>query len=595
MESTRSVASRSMVVAAILLAIFTTLGVTGSFRSVADASAEPTATSAAAPNAMTKRVFVVVYDPILSNGQTISQYMNWAHHADMTQETINLFRAASRGKLEYVVSDTIVLTDGWPEKLDGFRYTEQEYLAVISGQAPPHMPDTVNYNRIVNDPRLDICGKANRGEIDEVWIYNGPFFGFWESTLVGPGAYWYNSPPVPGPHTCNRMIPIMGPSPERPDQTGHGEGHRMEATMTQVYGSWQQNRTEHNWDRFALVKAQSPDYSYSGCGSIHYPPNGTSAYDYSNAGVVNSNCDDFANYPNLGDPAAAVRPVSCSAWSCTHHGYMLFWFSHLPHFSGCGPDQVANDWWQYFANPELALDPSAICTSGADPTISGRVLDGLRNAVAGASVTASGPVVASTTTRPTGRYTFYDLPAGTYRISVIADGYPVPPVQTITVPPSIVNVDFVLAIPQLQVIDASFTPSTLTAGDLLRVDVTVRNIGNDTVLTQGPDPGRVYDEGDSFHSIGYPSQVGRWRVGVNFGRVYPYGAYIYRWGLGRPILPDETITLTGYIRLTTPMVQDYWVGVVREEMGWYDEGFGRTTIAVLSSTPRLFLPLMVRS
>lgn len=237
--------------------------------------------------AINRKVYVIVLDPLLSNGQKLSAYRGWHDHAVLTQGTLDFFSQASNGRMNYTVVSTTVVTDGWPVKVDGFRYTEQEYLAVLDGQRPPHQPDTVDYNLIVNTPALDICGKANRGEIDEVWIYNGPYFGFWESTLVGPGAYSYNSPPVPGPTDCNRLVPIMGPSPEvdLPNAI-HNFGHRMEATMTKAYGSWQQNRTAHSWERFALVKVLSPNYSYSGCGNTHFPPNGAMDYDYGNPATV---------------------------------------------------------------------------------------------------------------------------------------------------------------------------------------------------------------------------------------------------------------------------------------------------------------------
>ncbi|MDY6874648.1 MAG: kelch repeat-containing protein [Chloroflexota bacterium] len=325
----------------------------------------PTVMCSYAPSEVfNRKVCVVVYDPILNNGQNLSTYLGWNNHADLTQGTIDFFGQATNNRLNYSVIYTSIITDGWPEKIDGFRYTEEEYLAVINGQSPPHSPDTVDYNKIVNSPILDICGKANRGEIDEVWIYNGPAFGFYESTLVGPGAYWYNSPPVSGPHDCNRLIPIMGPSPERNlDCAVHNFGHRTESTMTEVYGSWQQNRTAHNWERFALVEALSPDYFYSGCGNIHYPPNGTSDYDYGNTSTVLSNCDDFANYPDLGDPAETAKSVTCSDWGCTQINYLAYWFGHLPSNNGCGPDTVANDWWEYFVDPALALNPSSPCQS----------------------------------------------------------------------------------------------------------------------------------------------------------------------------------------------------------------------------------------
>ena len=315
------------------------------------------------PGTLNRKVYVIVYDPLLSNGQHLSAYLGWNNHTILTQGTLDFFRQVTDDYLNYTVAYTTVVTDGWPVKADGFRYTETEYLAVMSGQSPPHTPDDVNYNAIVNSPQFDICGKLNRDEIDEVWIYNGPYFGFAESTLVGPGAYWYNSPPVPGPTNCNRLLPIMGPSPERGLECAiENFGHRTESTMVQVYGSWEQNRTSHNWERFALVKALSPNYSYSGCGNVHYPPNGTSDYDYGNPSTVMSNCEDFANYPNLSDPYTVLQPVTCSIWSCSHLEYFRYWFSHFPSSAGCGPDNVANNWWRYFADPALALNPLSACT-----------------------------------------------------------------------------------------------------------------------------------------------------------------------------------------------------------------------------------------
>jgi hypothetical protein len=323
------------------------------------------AAEALATDTFTKKVYVIVYDPLLSNGQKLSQYKGWNNHATITQQTLDLFNRASNNRMNFVVVDTTVVTSGWPELVDGFRYTEQEYLAVLADESLHHSPTDVNYNKIVNSPEFDICGKVNRGEIDEVWIYNAPWFGFAESTLVGPGAYMYNSGPVPGPHNCNRLIPIMGPSVERnTTEATHNFIHRTEATMSKVYGGWAEDRTDHNWDRFGLVKLQSPNYSYSGCGSAHWPPNAVSAeYDYSNLSATVSNCSDFLNYPNLSDPLQVSQPLTCSAWGCNGLGYNEYWFHHLPSFSGCGSDNIANDWWLYFADPASALSPSSFCSS----------------------------------------------------------------------------------------------------------------------------------------------------------------------------------------------------------------------------------------
>ena len=203
-------------------------------------------------------------------------------------------------------------------------------------------------------------------------MYGAPYFGFYESRLVGPNAYYYNSPPLTATHNCNKLLPVMGLSYERGvAEAVHSFGHRTEATMAKVYGSWQENRTAHNWDRFGLVKAQSPDYSYSGCGSVHYPPNGLSDYDYSNPGSILTNCEDFRNYPNLSDPLTVAQPVTCAA-ECNQLDYMSYWFSHLPSNLYCGPDLVANNWWSYYVDPSLALFPSLNCpTLPPDPLLPG--------------------------------------------------------------------------------------------------------------------------------------------------------------------------------------------------------------------------------
>ncbi len=347
------------------------------------AAAAPQLSPQSGPS-LPSKVYVIVFDPLMSNGQTLSAYMGWYNSAALVSGVVDFFGQVSGNEVQYTLVGTTVFTnsvESWPLMEDGFRYTESQYLAVWYHLSPPH-DSGADYNHILTLPGLDLIGKLNRGEIDELWVYAGPYFGFYESRLVGPGAYWYNSPPVAEPSGASRLMPIMGLNYERSLALAlHSFGHRTESTMTRAYGSWEQNRTLHNWDRFALDKAQSPSYSYSGCGNIHYPPNGTVGdglgYDYSNPSPVLSNCDDFANYPYMGNPAHTVLPVSCSNWSCisqadeSHLEFLRYWYSHLPQFDGCGPDLVANSWWTYFAYPAMALNPTAACDLSAGVRIEG--------------------------------------------------------------------------------------------------------------------------------------------------------------------------------------------------------------------------------
>lgn len=302
----------------------------------------------ASSDVLNRKVYVIAYDPIMSNGLRLHNYFHWFDTDYLDLNVINFWKSVSGDRMVYSIVGKQVL-NAWPEHIDGHRYTEQEWLTAWANRTP-HLPDELNYNRILND--FDICGKLNRGEIDELWLYGAPYNGGWESTLAGPGAYWFNSVPVPEPTGCNKLLPIMSYNFERDfDMALHNFGHRTESTMWHVYGSWQQNRTAHSWEQFALVKFHSPDYGYSGCGNIHFPPNGTNDYDYTNTAPMQTNCADFENYPDLSEPSQVLETVTCANWGCNHNGYLQYWYTHFPANQGCAKDGIGNDWWKYFASP----------------------------------------------------------------------------------------------------------------------------------------------------------------------------------------------------------------------------------------------------
>ncbi len=143
--------------------------------------------------------------------------------------------------------------------------------------------------------------------------------------------------------------------------------------------------------------------------------------------------------------------------------------------------------------------------------------------------------------------------------------------QTITVVP-------VASVPQItQVV---FTPATLTAGQLLNVSITVVNNTNDTLQTQGPNPGLIYNEGDTFYTRGFPEQNGAFRVGIDFNGRNGGIDHPYRWGLGAPLAPGQSATITGAIRLKTPRAVKYWAGLVREQIVWAQDNQGAQVITV---------------
>lgn len=137
--------------------------------------------------------------------------------------------------------------------------------------------------------------------------------------------------------------------------------------------------------------------------------------------------------------------------------------------------------------------------------------------------------------------------------------------------------------PIAQVSGVAFSPATMAPGGILRVAVTVANVGNAPMPTQGPAPGFQYQEGQDFRSVGYPEVQGAFRVAVDFeGRSGPVD-HPYRWGLPGPLDPGKSVTIEGYVRLSSLQKRDYWAGVVQEGVSWIVSQTGTTYIRVLPS------------
>ncbi|MFW5741352.1 MAG: hypothetical protein ACOC1F_13410, partial [Myxococcota bacterium] len=207
--------------------------------------------------------------------------------------------------------------------------------------------------------RTGLCDKAAAGEIDDVWLMGAGWFGFWESAFYGPleASYPFNGPAYEAVGCADRLIPVMGFNYSRgTGGAGHIWGHRTEATFTHLFQGWSQDSVDTHWDRFGLSAGQSPTLGYSGCGSIHWPPNASQDYDYGNPATAQSMCDDFLGYPGLApDPATEVKPVDCGTWGCTETGFYEWWFRHLPQAPGEHPELgVSNDWWTYVIDPDRA-------------------------------------------------------------------------------------------------------------------------------------------------------------------------------------------------------------------------------------------------
>lgn len=305
-----------------------------------------------APNkvrAISVKVLVLNFDPIVDrdSGKRLHQECRWQSPKELAQGYIDDIRQVSGGRIDYRIAEWKDL-DEFPIKTDQFQYSVDEYLRCHRSGKGWHEPDGADYPRVI--AQYKIAERIERREIDEVWWFGGPYFGFFESAMAGRGAFYINggvfgADQVP----CERPFAIMGYNYERGvAEMLHDLCHRTESTMSRIFGGWRVEQLDNDWARFAANFKQSN--GVAAVGTCHYPPNAEGDYDYANKRFVESSADDWLLYPNLKGTKARVN---CETWGGPdyHRNYMKWWFARLPHAPGVNATNGRlNDWWEYVFN-----------------------------------------------------------------------------------------------------------------------------------------------------------------------------------------------------------------------------------------------------
>jgi len=287
------------------------------------------------------KVLVLNFDPKTeAEGRTVRETLGYNDPRPLADQYMADVNLASGGYIKFKVVEWRDL-DAFPPKKDGFIYTPTSYLSAQKGETKWHDPDGADYEKI-----LDANGVAklvDEKTIDEVWLFGGPFFGFWESAMAGPRSFEINGG-VYEKFASKRPFAIMGFNYERGvAEMVHDLAHRTEATMARIYGGWDQNRLDTPWAKFAASEKRSG--GFAGVGSCHWPPNAEKEYDYDNLRIVWSNADGWMNFPKVDKKP---KPVSRENWGGPdfQRNYLKWWFARLPKAPGEN-DKRQNNWWKY--------------------------------------------------------------------------------------------------------------------------------------------------------------------------------------------------------------------------------------------------------
>ncbi len=142
--------------------------------------------------------------------------------------------------------------------------------------------------------------------------------------------------------------------------------------------------------------------------------------------------------------------------------------------------------------------------------------------------------------------------------------------------------------PMLEIQSVEFTPKALPVGGVLKIKIRVKNTGETTLYSLGPDSGVEYDTFENFLRFRddkgghlYYERPGYWRVGVMWEQAAT--PYPVRWGWGdKPLAPGEEVDMSGTIKLLnfqTSYVK-FWANVIQEGVGYPKEPVGHTKIAI---------------
>lgn len=314
---------------------------------------------------LTIKVALVLQDPVIdsTHHKRIHQMWGWSDPNALVAQIIEEFNMASDYVVQFQIVETIdddkIFTrlDSTFMSIDTLLYYFTPAHNKLYGRNTPgtlqYMAEIENrvhfdYNAMVD--YYDFDTKRNNGVINEIWVYTFPFGGMYESQLMGPGAFWWNSPPLAHPG-LNKLLSVMGWNYERGvAEALHSFGHRMESAIRHVYGRWDiTNPDPNNWELFTRIDKDVTGGAH--VGNIHFPPNGMSDYDYGNTRYVVCYADNWKRYPYILDQ---TRSLNCSEWGCDQLGYMRWWFGHLPRFKGVY-EGVLNNWWYYAVDYETAV------------------------------------------------------------------------------------------------------------------------------------------------------------------------------------------------------------------------------------------------
>lgn len=288
---------------------------------------------------------------------------------------IDNFEEISHNKVEFNVVDTVII-DEFPKYTDGkksldnasfqkiFKKDSNGYGDWAGGvQKDEYKPyDTaweLDYDYYID--KLNLVKRKNNNEFDMLFMIGIDPLSPCETCMVGRNPLYING--LTFERDCDNFV-IVTPTFSRPDGSIENIGHMSEDMLGYTYGMiyYEENCIDgsdysalNDWQKFCLCKyLATPETKVYGYGMVHFSPNSTMDYDWSNNTKVRyyKNWKEGKDIQNFTADTTYLSEGSKFNYNnnpiISHHRW---WFYNMPYEDGRDKDGYYNNWWRYIFNP----------------------------------------------------------------------------------------------------------------------------------------------------------------------------------------------------------------------------------------------------
>ena len=232
---------------------------------------------------MTVKVAVVYQDPVLPSTNRIHEEFRWRDPRVLASSLVKHFREATDSVVNFQIVEVVEATRLFT-RYRGTYLTVTQYVNLLKETGWTTLKAASDSGLLAFDYRecvkfYQFDNKRNNGEIDEVWVFAAPYLAMYESQLLGPNAFWWNSPAIKDGTALTQLLSVMGLNYERGvDQAFHSFGHRAESAMREAYrkalGKPWNPQSSTSYSMGSLHPHQQRYANLAHVGNIHFPPNG---------------------------------------------------------------------------------------------------------------------------------------------------------------------------------------------------------------------------------------------------------------------------------------------------------------------------------